>query len=126
MKQTNNHHHHDTIRYGEPFFGATRRRSRRSTATSYNDRSPEVAAMNAYLWASAYGAAQFENEAGPLPSLTASAARPRDRIRSFLNLGRQYDTQARNNFTNEAVLFVLIVALSIWPLIHAVKAMAGR
>ena len=126
MKRTNHHHHEEMIRYGEPFFGATRRRSRGSMALSYNDRPPEVTAMNAHLRASAYDEAQLEREAGPLPSLTNGSGGARERIRSFLHLGHQYDVQARDNFTKEAVFFVLIAALSIWPLIHAVKAMAGR
>jgi hypothetical protein len=126
MKRTNHHHHEAMIRYGEPAFGATRRRRRGSMDLSYNDRSPEVTAMNAHLRASAYGEAQLERAAGPLPSLTNGAARARDRIRSFLHLGRQYDVQARDNFTKEAVFFALIIGLSIWPIVHAVQALAAR
>lgn len=126
MKRTNNYHHEEMIRYGEPFFGSTRRRSRGSMALSYNDRSPEVTAMNAHLRASAYDEAQLERGPGPLPSLTNGAARDRDRTRSFLHLGRQYDTQARDNFTKEAVFFALIIGLSIWPIVHAVQALAAR
>jgi hypothetical protein len=124
MKKTNNHHHEEMISYGEPSFGATRRRSRGSMALSYNDRSPEVAAMNALFRASAYDEALLERETGPLPTLTNVAARAR--TRSFLHLGRQYDAQARDNFTKEAVFIALIVGLSIWPIVHALQALAAR
>lgn len=36
----------------------------------------------------------------------------RTRMPSLLHLGQQYDTQARDNFIKEAVLFALIVAAS--------------
>jgi hypothetical protein len=95
-------------------------------ALSYNDRSSEVAAMNAHLRASAYGEAQLERPSLPLPTLTNGAPRARHNIPSFLHLGREYDVQARDNFTKEAVLFALIVGLSLWPIIHAVQALAAR
>jgi hypothetical protein len=95
-------------------------------ALSYNDRSPEVTAMNAHLRASAYDEAQLERGTGSLPSLTNGAVRARARTRSFLHLGRQYDAQARDNFTKEAVFIALIVGLSIWPIVHAVQALAAR
>ena len=126
MKQNNHTHHEEMIRYGEPFFGTTRRRRRSVAALAYNDRSPEVAAMNAHLRTAAYEGTRFEGEAGALSRLTNGAARTAGRIRSFLHLGRQYDLQARDNFKKEAVLLAFIVVLSIWPIIHAIKAMAGR
>jgi hypothetical protein len=126
MKQNNHNYHEEMIRYGEPFFGTTRRRSRSATALAYNDRSPEVGAMNAHLRTAAYNAARFEDEAGALPRLTNGAVRTGGKIRSFLHLGRQYDLQARANFKKEAALLAFIVVLSIWPIIHAIKAMAGR
>jgi hypothetical protein len=45
---------------------------------------------------------------------------------SFFNFLREYDNQMRDNFTKEALLLAFIAALSIWPVIHAVQAMATR
>lgn len=125
MKQNNPTHHGEMIRYGEPFFGTTRRRSRTGATLAYNDRSPEVAAMNAHLRASAYGEGPLSAQPAA-PRLTNRAALTASKLRSFLHLGREYDFQARDNFAKEAVLFVFIAALSVWPMVHAIKAMAGR
>ena len=124
MKQMN--HHEEMIRYGEPFLGATRRKRRGFAVLNYNDRSPEVAAMNAHLRASAYGETKGGNETRPVSSLTTRGAVARNRARSFLGLGSQYDTQARDNFVSEVVLFALIATLAVWPIIHAVQALVAR
>ena len=47
-------HQEETINYREPFGSSFRGRRRKFTGVNYNDRSPEAAAMNAHLRASAY------------------------------------------------------------------------
>ena len=123
MKQTNNYE--EIIRYGDPLMGGGRRRRRGYPAIHYNDRSPEVAAMNAHLKASAYGDETDRRQPQAAHRLTTHTVPTRNGIRSFLHLGRRYDTQARDNFKREAVLFVLIVAMSIWSIIHAVQTARG-
>lgn len=123
MIQTNNHE--QMIKYGDPLMSGGRRRSRGYPAINYNDRSPEVTAMNAHLRASAYGDQNDGEQLEPASRLTTSAAPARHTLRSLLHLGRRYNTQARDNFKREAVLFVLIAALSIWSIIHAVQTARG-
>ncbi len=93
---------------------------------TYNDRSPEVAAMNAHLRASSYPERADHERSNERPHLTSGDGLARKRLRSFLHLGRQYDTQARDNFISEAVLLVLIVVAAVWPIIHSVQAMTAR
>jgi hypothetical protein len=52
-------------------------------------------------------------------------ARKKQDARSLLNLSRQYDIQARNNFTSEAMVFAVIAIVAIaWPWVHGVQALA--
>jgi hypothetical protein len=123
MKQTNNHE--QMIKYGPPLMSGGQRRRRGYPAINYNDRSSEMNAMNAHLKASAYGDQSDGKQLESASRLTNSATPPRHRLRWFLHLGDRYDTQARHNFKREAVLFVLIAALSIWSIIHAVQTARG-
>lgn len=72
--------------------------------------------MTAHLHASAYG----ERKSGSgVDSDQASG-----RARAFLNLGREYDVQARSNFASEAFLFgVLIIGALVWPGVQSVRAL---
>lgn len=81
--------------------------------------------MNAHLRASSYPERADEKRSNERPRLTSGDGLVRKRMRSFLHLGRQYDTQARDNFISEAVFFVLIVAASVWPIVHSVRALAA-
>jgi hypothetical protein len=114
------------IRYLEPFGNFFHRVPRQLTIVGYTPQPPEVAAVNANLLASVYRNHENSKQPHRARSLTNGAAVARHRAKSFLQLGRDYDVQARENFTKEAFLFVLIIVLSIWPIIHAVQAMAGR
>ena len=105
---------------------ATRRKRLGFGVVNYNDRSPEVAAMNAHLRASAYGEREDGTEGRPVSSPTAEGVVARNRARSFLGLGREYDAQARDNFVREAVLLALIATLAAWPILHAVQALMAR
>ncbi len=120
-----NNQHEAMIRYGEPLTASSRRQRGGYPVMSYNDRSPEVVAMNAHLRASSYPERADENRPNEKRRLTSGRDRLQNRMRSFLHLGRQYDTQARANFTSEAVFFVLIVATSAWPIINCVRALAA-
>jgi hypothetical protein len=41
-----------------------------------------------------------------------------------LNLGHEYDRQARSNFANEAFLFGIIIAFAlVWPVVQSVRAL---
>lgn len=118
--------HEEIIRYGDPLTVGSRRRRGGYPVMTYNDRSPEVAAMNAHLRTSSYPERADENRSNERQRLTSGHTLLQNRMRSFLHLGRQYDTQARDNFISEAVLFALIVAASVWPIIQSVQAMAAR
>ncbi|PZR70603.1 MAG: hypothetical protein DLM73_17370 [Chthoniobacterales bacterium] len=123
MKQ--NDHHEEMIRYGDPLMSGSRRRRGGYPVATYNDRSPEVAAMSAHLRSSSYPERAEEERSNERRRLTSHDGLVRNRMRSFLHLGRQYDTQARDNFISEAVFFVLIIAASVWPIIHTVQAMVA-
>ena len=70
--------------------------------------------MNAHLRAAAYGRQELFPPAA------------NKRARSFLNLSRQYDTQARENFAKEAVIFAVIVIVAVaWPFIHSMRILAN-
>ena len=125
MKQTN-HHDEEMTRYGNPLMGGGWRQRRGYPAINYNDRSPEVGAMNAQLRASAYPDLGGETDLEPASRLTNGAAVVSHRMKSFLHLGHQYDTKARDNFVREAILFALLVTLSAWAIISAVHALAVR
>ena len=96
-------------------------------ASSPNGRhsAPQVAAMNAHWRASSDRAPREEEGASLSQRPTSDMAAVRHQMRSFLHLGNQYDTQARDNFTSEAVLFAVIVAAATWPIIHSVQAIAA-
>lgn len=116
-------HREETINYREPFGSSFRGRRRKFTGVNYNDRSPEAAAMNAHLRASAYSeenrssarvADQVDRENG------VAAKRPR----AFFKLLREYNSQARDNFVTDAMLFtIIILAGLVWPAIHTVRAL---
>ena len=87
------------IRYGEPFTRSFRRRNRGFTGANYNDRSPQVIAMNAHLRAAAYR----EGESRSSSAYDANGARVGAiETGSLPRLLRQYDNQARANFAKEA------------------------
>jgi hypothetical protein len=130
-RQRNHHHHgaaharsankspnmhlpinHDrNIHHREPLL--TYRRKRRGFPFArYNHTSPEVGAMNAHLRAAAYGG---KNAVSP----------NNNSARSFLDLSREYDSQARSNFTREAIVFAVIAIVAIaWPFIHSMQVFA--
>ena len=58
-----------------------------------------------------------QTPAGGSPDLMSRNEARSSKALSFSNLLRDYDNQARNNFTREAVLFAIIVLIGIlWPL----------
>ena len=68
--------------------------------------------MNAHLRAAAYG--------GKKAVLPDNKSAP-----SLLDLSRQYDTQARSNFTREAMIFVVIAIVAIvWPFVQSMQLLA--
>lgn len=120
MKQINQHE--AMINYGDHHKVSSRRRRTGSSATTYNDRSPEVAAINAHLRAASYPAQEGEKQGNSPSRLTNAKARIRKRLHPLLRLSQQYDTQARDNFVREGVLFALLVTASVWPIVHSVRA----
>ena len=108
-----NNHRKETIRYREPFSAFFRRRQRQFTGANYNNASPEVAAMNAHLRASAYR--QRGRSSRPTYDLDGAEVAT-IRAGSFPNLLREYNDQARDNFKREAVLFTIITVIGfVWP-----------
>jgi hypothetical protein len=90
---------------------------------NYNDRSPEVAAMNAHLRASAY---KEENHSSGTTAdyLERGNGVATMRPRAFPRLLREYNSQARDNFVTDAILFTIIVLAGlVWPAIHTVRAL---
>ena len=84
----------------------------------------ETGPMMARLRAKAYRERKRGTRGGHVP--TRSARHSRQHARGLLNLGRQYDVQARDNFAKEAVLFCLILVFAVaWPAILSLKALAG-
>ena len=78
----------------------------------------------ARLRAKAYRDRKREARLGQAPA--KSARHFSQHARGLLNLGRQYDVQARDNFAKEAVLFcVLLVFAVAWPAILSLRALAG-
>ena len=109
-------HNDDIIGYRDPIGSSVRRRRRYLTSALYNDRSPEVLAMNARFRASAYTSRATTD-------VDLSGGATATRSGSFLNLMRQYDNQARDNFSKEAALFAIITAIAVvWPVVHTLSA----
>ncbi|HJT82569.1 MAG TPA: hypothetical protein VJ719_15340 [Chthoniobacterales bacterium] len=95
---------------------------RRHGGLNFNDRSPEYRAMMAQLRSARYAT----NRAVSPPPVPAGGGDSRvSRVQPFLNLRRNYDVQARNNFVRDVFLFAVIIAMSAWAVVHAVRAMGG-
>lgn len=124
MKQRNDHE--EMIRYGDPLMANSRRRRGGYPVTTYTDRSPEVMAMNAHLRATRHPRQKAEKRFSARSRLTSGNMLVPKRGHPFLHLGTEYDTQARDNFIKETILFVLIVAASVWPIVHTVQTMTAR
>ena len=92
-----NNHKNGIINYGTPFGRAFGTRRRRWSALNYNDRSPELWAMNAYLRVSAHR----EKDRTSTNSLADSSGRTATATGSFVNLLRAYDNQVSANFTRK-------------------------
>ena len=89
---------------------------------NYNDRSPEVAAMNAHLRASAYK--EDHNSGTTADYLNRGNGVATKRPRAFFKLLREYNRQARDNFVTDAMLFTIIILTGlVWPAIHTVRAL---
>ena len=109
MKPPNNHD--ENIHCREPLLGGRRKR-RGFPVARYNDGSAEVGAMNAHLRAVAYG--------GQKAIPTVKKGTP-----SLLDLSREYDAQARHNFTTEAMIFAVITIVAIaWPFVQSMQILA--
>jgi hypothetical protein len=116
-------HQQETINYREPFGTSFRRRRREFTGVNYNDSSPEVAAMNAHLRASAYKD-ENRSSASTADYLDRGNGVVTIRPRAFPKLLREYNSQARDNFVTDAMLFtIIILAGLVWPAIHTVRAL---
>ncbi len=120
---TNPNHQEQSTNYREPFGTSFRRRRRAFAGVNYNDRSPEVAAMNAHLRASAY-TEEDRRSASRTDYLARGNGVPTIRPRTFPKLLREYNSQARDNFMTDAMLFtIIILAGLVWPAIHTVRAL---
>lgn len=122
MKEQNND---DTVMYRNPFGMTVRRKGRYYQVINYNDRSSDSGVMIAHLRAAVHRARKQEKA-----SLTGAqpkrASRSLQHARGLLNLGRQYDVQARDNFAKEAVLFCVILIVAVaWPAVESLKVFAG-
>ena len=119
MKEANNLD--NLIMRRVPFGVTTQSRRRPHGAINFNDRSPEYRAMMAQLRSARYASNR---------SITAASKEPPGdgkgagfRIQPFLQLRRSYEAQARKNFVRDVILFAVIVTISVWALIHAVRAL---
>jgi len=114
-----NNHNNDIIGYADPIGSSVRRRRRHLTGALYNAYSPEVAAMNAHLRALAF-------RWSPTNRIDSGGAATVAKSGSLLNLMRQYQNQARDNFSHEAALFVIITAIAlVWPIALAINVFLG-
>ena len=117
------HHQEETSNYGEPLGTSFRRRRPAFTGMTYNDRCPEIAAMNAHLRASAYSE-ENRRSASTGDYLHRGNGVATMRPRAFPKLLREYNSQARDNFVTDAMLFtIIILAGLVWPAIHTVRAL---
>ena len=123
MKETNNYYQSNAVIERHPYGLTIRPRRRRHGALNFNDRSPEYRAMTAHLRSARY-ASQREN-ALALPNRANGDDTGVSRIQPFLNLRRSYDAQVRRNFVRDVFLFAVIVTMSAWAIVHAVRAMGG-
>lgn len=123
MKNMNRHNQQEKTKYGKPFNLSFRRRPRRFRGVNYSLHSPEFASMTAHLRASAYRGRREAQAAGvdyAVDRAEALSTRPL----SFSNLLRAYDSQARNNFTKEAVIFAIIVLTGmLWPMVQTFRGL---
>lgn len=117
----NSHNH--IVSYGEPFSRRVRRRNRGFAGVNYNYRSPQVIAMNAHLRASAY----CEDESRSSSAWNGDDAQVRAlELHSLPKLLRQYDNEARENFTKEALVFAIITAIGfVWPMAHTMRVLSA-
>jgi hypothetical protein len=77
--------------------------------------------MTAHLRASAYPERK-QSPAADVDYLAGRGGSPTIRPLSFSNLLRDYDSQARNNFTKEAVLFAIIIVTGmLWPIVQTLR-----
>jgi len=120
MKPTNQHE--DMVRYGDPAMVRSRRGRGGYSVMTYNDRSSETRAMNAYLRASSYPEQRDGKRFRSRSHLTNTKTRSKKRLHPFLHLSQRYDAPARDNFIREGIVFVLLVAAAAWPIIHSVQA----
>lgn len=121
MKNMNRHNQEEKTRYGKPFNLSFRRRPRRFKGVNYSLHSPELAAMTAHIRASAYPDRK-QSPAADGNYLVGGGESPAIRPLSFSNLLRDYDSQARSNFTKEAVLFAIIVVTGmLWPIVQTFR-----
>jgi hypothetical protein len=117
----NRHNQEEKTRYGKPFNLLFRRRPRRFKGVNYSLQSPELAAMAAHLRASGHPDRK-QTPAAPVDNFGDRSEARTIRPLSFSNLLRDYDSQARNNFTKEAVLFAIIVVTGmLWPLVQTFR-----
>ncbi|MGH8093162.1 MAG: hypothetical protein ACREIF_06795 [Chthoniobacterales bacterium] len=100
MKQTS--HFEEMIGYGSPLTAGERRRRGGYPVMTYNDRSPEVTAMNAHLRALRYPEQKDDRRFNVRSRLTSGNLLAQNRVHPFLYLGKRYDRQARDNFIREA------------------------
>ena len=117
----NRHNQQEKTRYGNSFNLSFRRRPRRFRGVNQSLYSPELAAMTAHLRASAYRDRR-QRAVASLDYLVDGAEAPIVRPLSFSNLLRDYDSQARSNFTKEAVLFAIIIVTGmLWPIVQTFR-----
>lgn len=111
--------------YRNPFGMTVRRKGRYYQVINYNDRSSDSGVMIAHLRAAAHRA-RMQKKASLTGAQPKRASRSLQHARGLLNLGRQYDVQARHNFATEAVLFCVILIFAVaWPVIESLKVLAG-
>ena len=108
------------INYGQPLSSSLRRRPRRFAALNFNDRAPEMTAMHAHFRASAYRDKEHATRsANRLHSRNSATAK---RTGLSFNLLREYENQVRDNFSTEAGLFAIIIAIGlVWPIAHVLN-----
>ena len=122
-KNMNRYTHQENTNYGKPFNLSFRRKPRRFKRVNYSRHSPELLAMTAHLRASAYRDRRQRPAAGVDYDIERAEA-PSIRTLSFSSLLRDYDSQARNNFTKEALLFAIIVVIGMmWPIVQTFRGL---
>jgi hypothetical protein len=121
MKKQNND---DIIMHRHPFGMTNQQKRSARRITNCEGGAGETGPIIARLRAKAYRYRKRKTRLAEGPTKWAGGSS--QHARGLLDLGRQYDVQARDNFAKEAILFCVIIVVAVaWPAILSLRVLAG-